>query len=43
MEGVILLCGDNCIKCPRYNVHSETEMEKVAHYDIGQVDRIILF
>lgn len=38
MEEIITLFGDNCIECSRYNVHSETELEKVACYDIGQVD-----
>lgn len=26
----ITLCGDNCIECPRYNAHSEEELQNVA-------------
>lgn len=37
MEEKITLCGDNCIECPRYNAHSETELRAVAElwYRVG--------
>lgn len=30
MKEKIALCGDNCIECPRYNAHTETELKAVA-------------
>lgn len=30
MKELITLCGDDCIKCPRYNAHSEEELQKTA-------------
>lgn len=30
MEEKIILCGDNCIECPRYNAHSDEELWNVA-------------
>lgn len=43
MEEKITLCGDNCIECPRYNVHSEEELAAVAElwYRVGWRDRIV--
>lgn len=43
MKEEITLCGDNCIECPRYNAHSETELEKVAElwYRVGWRDCIV--
>lgn len=43
MEEKITLCGDNCIECPRYNAHSEAELEKVAElwYRVGWRDHIV--
>lgn len=37
MEEKITLCGDNCIECPRYNAHSEQELQNVAElwYRVG--------
>ncbi|MBQ9948308.1 MAG: DUF3795 domain-containing protein [Oscillospiraceae bacterium] len=37
MEEKITLCGDNCIECPRYNAHTEKELEAVAElwYKVG--------
>lgn len=26
----ITLCGDNCTYCPRYNAHTNEELERVA-------------
>ncbi|MCM1188988.1 MAG: DUF3795 domain-containing protein [bacterium] len=43
MEEKITLCGDNCIECPRYNAHSEQELNAVAKlwYRIGWRDSIL--
>lgn len=43
MEEKITLCGDNCIECPRYNAHSEQELNAVAElwYRVGWRDRIL--
>ncbi len=43
MEEKITLCGDNCIECPRYNAHSDDELQAVAElwYRIGWRDRIV--
>lgn len=43
MEERITLCGDNCIECPRYNAHSETELKRVAElwYRVGWRDRVV--
>ncbi len=43
MEEKITLCGDNCIECPRYNAHSEQELNAVAKlwYRVGWRDRIL--
>ncbi len=30
MEEKITLCGDTCIECPRYNIHSDEELRNVA-------------
>lgn len=39
----ITLCGDNCIACPRYNAHSETELRNVAKlwYRVGWRDTVV--
>ena len=43
MEEKITLCGDNCIECPRYNAHSEEELQNVAElwYRVGWRDYIV--
>ena len=43
MEEKITLCGDNCIYCPRYNAHTDKELETVAElwYRIGFRDKIV--
>ena len=43
MEEKITLCGDNCIECPRYNAHSETELRAVAElwYRVGWRDSVV--
>lgn len=43
MEEMITLCGDNCMKCPRYNANSNEELEQVAKlwYRIGLRDTIV--
>lgn len=43
MKEIITLCGDNCIECPRYNAHSETELLKVAElwYKVGWRDKVV--
>lgn len=43
MEEKITLCGDNCIECPRYNAHSEEELEAVAElwYRVGWRDTVV--
>lgn len=44
MKEEITLCGDNCIECPRYNAHSETELEKVAGVMVsGRLARLYCF
>lgn len=37
MEEKITLCGDNCIECPRYNAHTDEELQAVAElwYRVG--------
>lgn len=43
MNEKITLCGDNCMKCPRYHAHSEEELQAVAElwYRVGWRDRIV--
>ncbi len=43
MEERITLCGDNCIECPRYNAHTETELRKVAElwYRVGWRETVV--
>lgn len=43
MEDNITLCGDNCVECPRYNAHTEDELENVAElwHRVGWRDRIV--
>lgn len=43
MKEKITLCGDNCIECPRYNAHSETELRAVAElwYRVGWRDSVV--
>lgn len=43
MNKKITLCGDNCIACPRYNAHSETELRNVAElwYRVGWRDTVV--
>lgn len=43
MEAKLTLCGDNCIECPRYNAHSEAELQKVAKlwYKVGWRDTVV--
>ena len=43
MEEKITLCGDNCIECPRYNAHSEQELQNVAElwYRVGWRDCVV--
>lgn len=43
MKERITLCGDNCIECPRYNAHSETELRNVAElwYRAGWRDKVV--
>ena len=43
MEERITLCGDNCIECPRYNVHTEAELRKVAElwYRVGWRETVV--
>ena len=43
MTEKITLCGDNCMKCPRYLAHSEAELQEAAElwYRIGWRDRIV--
>lgn len=43
MEDLITLCGDNCIHCPRYNAHSDAELQKVAElwYRAGWRDTVV--
>ena len=37
MDEKLTLCGDNCIKCPRYNAHTAEDLKAVAElwYKIG--------
>lgn len=39
----ITLCGDDCLKCPRYLAHTEEELHRVAElwYRIGWRDHIV--
>lgn len=39
----ITLCGDNCLKCPRYLARTDSELEKVSElwYRVGWRDRIV--
>lgn len=39
----ITLCGDNCLKCPRYLARTNSELEKVAElwFRIGWRDKIV--
>ena len=43
MEEKITLCGDNCLKCPRYNAHTYEELKAVAElwYRVGWRDTIV--
>ena len=43
MEEKITLCGDNCMACPRYNAHSDEELQAVAKlwYRVGWRDRVV--
>ena len=43
MEEKITLCGDNCIECPRYNAHSEKELQNAAQlwYRVGWRDCVV--
>lgn len=43
MKEFITLCGDDCLKCPRYNAKSDEELASVAElwYRIGWRDRIL--
>lgn len=40
---IITLCGDNCVFCPRYNAHSESELKAAAElwYKVGWRDSIV--
>ena len=42
-EEKITLCGDNCIECPRYNAHTDEELEAAAElwYRVGWRDHIV--
>lgn len=43
MKEIITLCGDNCLKCPRYLAQSEEKLKKVAElwYRVGWRDRVV--
>lgn len=43
MQEKITLCGDNCLECPRYNAHSDDELNKVAElwYRVGWRECIV--
>ncbi len=43
MTEKITICGDDCMKCPRYLAHSEAELQAAAElwYRIGWRDRIV--
>ena len=43
MKEKITLCGDNCTECPRYNAHSDEELEAVAKlwYKVGWRERVV--
>lgn len=43
MDEKITLCGDNCLYCPRYNAHSDEDLNKVAElwYRIGWRESIV--
>lgn len=42
-EEKITLCGDNCLKCPRYNAHTYEELKYTAElwFKIGWRDRVV--
>ncbi len=43
MNEKITLCGDNCVKCPRYNAHTANELRSVAElwYRVGWRSTIV--
>lgn len=43
MRERITLCGDNCTECPRYNAHSNQELQEVAElwYRVGWRDSVV--
>lgn len=43
MQEKITLCGDNCTMCPRYNAHSDEELQNVAKlwYRVGWRDCVV--
>lgn len=43
MEEQITLCGDNCRECPRYNAHSDKELNAVAKlwYKVGWRESVV--
>lgn len=43
MQEKISLCGDNCLECPRYNVHTDEERSAVAElwYRVGWRDHVV--
>ena len=43
MTEKITLCGDNCLACPRYNAHCETELRALAElwHRVGWRDHVV--
>ena len=43
LEEKITLCGDNCMECPRYNAHTDEELQAVAElwYKVGWRERVV--
>lgn len=43
MKEKIALCGDNCTECPRYNAHTDGELQAVAElwHKAGWRERVV--